>query len=271
MIPSFLITFREVIEASLIVAAILGILSKLGDKKGMRTVWWASGSAALVSSFLLIIGSLFGLRIQQIYRGRTEEIIEGILMIISAVFITWAVFFLHNYFGKYKTKLLQKIKKNVQQEEQKGLFLLAFTAVVREGFEIVLFLSTVFFSASPQKILAGFSAGALSALLVSWGLFTATLRLPIFYAFRITSTLLILFAAGLLARGVHEFTEAGFIPVFGRLTFHILPEQTNFISEMIKAVFGITRQMDYGQLTLYLGYSLVMVWWVFFRKKTSAN
>ena len=69
MIPSFLITFREVIEASLIVAAILGILSKLGDKKGMRTVWWASGSAALVSSFLLIIGSLFGLRIQQIYRG----------------------------------------------------------------------------------------------------------------------------------------------------------------------------------------------------------
>ena len=113
MIPSFLITFREVIEASLIVATILGILAKLGDKKGMRTVWWASGSAALVSLFLLIAGSLFGLQMQQIYTGRTEEIIEGILMVVSAVFITWAVFFLHNYFGKYKTKLLQKIKKTV--------------------------------------------------------------------------------------------------------------------------------------------------------------
>ena len=270
MIPSFLITFREVIEASLIVAAILGILAKLSDKKGMRTVWWATAAAAAVSLIVLVVGSLIGLKIQQIYTGRTEEMIEGILMVTSAVFITWAVFFLHNYFGRYKTKLLQKIKKTVQQEEQKGLFLLAFTAVVREGFEIVLFLSTVFFSSNPQKILAGFSAGALSAVLVSLGLFTVTLRLPIFYAIRITSTLLILFAAGLLARSVHEFAQAGFIPELGRMTIHILPKKATFISDMVKSVFGITRQMDYTQLSLYLAYTLLMTWWVFFRKKTPA-
>src|SRR3989338_3028665 len=103
MIPSFLITFREVIEALLIVAAILGILAKLSDKKGMRTVWWATAAAAAVSLIVLVVGSLIGLKIQQIYTGRTEEMIEGILMVTSAVFITWAVFFLHNYFGRYKT------------------------------------------------------------------------------------------------------------------------------------------------------------------------
>src|SRR3989338_982292 len=116
MIPSLLISFREAIEASLIVATILGILAKIGDKKGMRTVWWATGAAAAVSLIVLVVGSLFGLKIQQIYSGRIEEIIEGTLMVTSAVFISWAVFFLHNYFGKYKTKLLQKIKNTVEKE-----------------------------------------------------------------------------------------------------------------------------------------------------------
>src|SRR3989344_6268229 len=173
MLPAFLITFREVIEASLIVATVLGI------------------------------------RIQKIYSGKTEELIEGVLMVTSAIFITWAVFFLHNYFGKYKTRLLAKIKSSVENEEQKGLFWLTFTAVFREGFEIVLFLSTIYFSSNPERIFAGFLTGLMGALVVSFGLFTATLKLPVYSAFRVTSLLLILFAAGLLARGIHEFAEFG--------------------------------------------------------------
>ncbi|KKS97611.1 MAG: iron permease FTR1, high-affinity iron transporter [Candidatus Gottesmanbacteria bacterium GW2011_GWA2_43_14] len=271
MIPSFLITFREVIEASLIVATILGILAKLGDKKGIRTVWLATGAATTTSLLLLLLGSLFGLSMQKLYSGRTEEVIEGSLMVISAVFITWAVFFLHNYFGKYKTKLIQKIKKTVENQEHRGLFILAFTAVFREGFEIVLFLSTIFFSVSPQNIFTGFAAGFVLALLVSLGLFTATLRLPVFYAFRMTSILLILFAAGLLARGVHEFAEAGFVPEIGRMTIHFLPEKVTFVSDMVKAVFGLTRHMDYVQLSMYLVYTILMTWWVFFRKRNRTS
>ncbi len=141
MLPSFLITLREVIEASLIVATILGILVKLKQNKEIKTVWLATAAAGLVSIGLLLLGSLFGIKMQELYVGRIEELIEGILMTISAVFITWAVFFLHNYFGRYKTVLIHKIKKSVEQKEQKGLFILVFTAVLREGFEIVLISS----------------------------------------------------------------------------------------------------------------------------------
>src|SRR3989304_8941748 len=102
MLPSFLITFREVIEAALIVATILGILTKLGRKKEIKTVWLATAAAAAVSVLLLLAGSIAGIKIQENYSGPTEEFIEGILMLVSAVFITWAVFFLHNYFGRYK-------------------------------------------------------------------------------------------------------------------------------------------------------------------------
>jgi len=66
MLPSFLITFREAIEAALIVATILGILAKTGQKKEIRTVWLATALATLVSITLLIGGSLAGLKGQEI-------------------------------------------------------------------------------------------------------------------------------------------------------------------------------------------------------------
>lgn len=266
MLPAFLITFREVIEASLIVATILGILVRLKQKKGVRSVWLATLAAAGVSVVLLLSGSLVGVKVQEIYSGKTEALIEGILMISSALFITWAVFFLHNYFGKYKAHLLQKIKSSLENEEQKGLFWLTFTAVLREGFEIVLFLTTIYFSSNPAQILGGFLAGILGALLVSFGLFTASLKLPIFYAFRITSLLLILFAAGLLARGIAEFAEFGILPEIGRMTLFALPADSTVVRDLLKAVFGVTQKMDVIQLTVYGTYVILMSWRVFVRK-----
>ena len=268
MLPAFLITFREVIEATLIVATILGILYKLNHKNSIRTVWSATIAAAVVSSALLGLGSLLGIKIQELYTGRVEELIEGIFMVTSAVFITWAVFFLHSYFGKYKVQLLQKVKKTLEAQEQKGIFMLVFTAVFREGFEIVLFLSTIYFSSDPAHILSGFISGILAGLTISFLFFNATLKMPIFYAFRVTSGLLIVFAAGLLARGIHEFAEAGLIPEMGAVMLRIIPAKGTFLGDMIKAVFGITQSMDYMQIGLYIIYTAVMTWFVFFRKNT---
>lgn len=269
MMPSFLITLREVIEASLIVATILGILTKLHQKKSIRTVWTATGLAAALSITLLGVASVFGIKIQEIYSGRIEEFIEGILMATSAVFITWAVFFLHTYFAKYKTHLLVKIRDTVRNGEKKALFWLVFTAVFREGFEIVLFLSTIFFSSNPRAIFTGFAGGLVGGLLISLGLFAATLRLPVRYAFRTTSILLILFAAGLFARGVHEFTEAGMLPELSGITLVFVPEKATLAGDMVKAIFGITRIMDVVQLTIYGTYIAFMMWWVFIRKEKS--
>lgn len=259
MLPSFLISLREVIEASLIIATILGILVKLNQQQAIKTVWLATGVAAAMSILLLGIGSLIGLRVNEIFESH-EPYIEGSLMVVSAIFITWAVFFLHNYFAQYKTKLLQRIKERLEQEEQRGLFMLVFTAVFREGFEIVLFLSTVYFSSDPLSIFTGFLGGTVVALIISLGLFTATLKLPVFYAFRTTSILLILFAAGLLARSVHEFTEVGMLPEIGKLTFAFIPPKATFTGDILKAVFGITQKMDLIQISIYSFYVIFMSW-----------
>lgn len=267
MIPAFLITFREVIEASLIVATILGILVKLNQTKGIKTVWYATAAATALSISLLGVGSIFGLKVQEIYSGRVEELVEGVLMITSAVFITWAVFFLHTYFTQYKVRLLQKVKETVEKEEQRGLFILVFTAVFREGFEIVLFLTTIYFSSDPQSIFAGFGAGLVGGLLISLALFSATLKMPIYYAFRVTSILLILFAGGLLVHGIYEFAEAGILPEISKTTFHFLPEKSSFSGQMLQAIFGLTKTMDLIQISTYAAYVTFMSWWVFFRNK----
>lgn len=265
MLPAFLITLREVIEASLIVATILGILVKLKQKSSIKILWYATATAGIVSIILLLLGSILGLKIQEVYSGHTESVIEGILMIVSALFITWAVFFLHNYFGKYKTRLLVKINKAVGKKSQTALFILVFTAVAREGFEIVLFLSTIYLSDNPASILSGFTLGTVLALIISFGLFTAALKLPVFYAFRISSILLILFAAGLLARGVHEFAEVGILPEIGKMTLNFIPDSVTVPGMFIKSIFGITRRMDLAQISLYSIYAGIMFYWVFGR------
>src|SRR5438105_375431 len=122
MIPTLLITLREVIEAALIVATILGILTKLHHKKGMKTVWAATMTAFGISALLVGVGSLVGLEVQEFYK-HIEAPIEGTLMILSAGFITWAVFFLHKQFAHYKVALLQKVKTTIAKKEERGIFL----------------------------------------------------------------------------------------------------------------------------------------------------
>lgn len=270
MFPTFLITVREVIEASFIVATILGILMKLKQKSGIKTVWIATGAASAVSILLLAVGSILGLHIQEVYE-KHEPYIEGVLMVISAIFITWAVFFLHTFFASYKARLLKRLKETVEQQEQKGLFILVFTAVFREGFEIALFLSTIYLSSNPQQIFIGFTGGLISGLLISFVLYVATQRMPVRYAFRMSSILLVLFAAGLLARGIHEFAEVGLLPEVGIMDFTFMPQKGTFVADIIKAVFGITPKMDLIQLSLYGLYILFMCWYIFFRKSSQSR
>jgi high-affinity iron transporter len=248
-------------------ATILGILVKLNNKPAQKTVYVATITAFAVSLALLVGASLLGYKIHILYTGKVEDFIEGVLMILSALFITWAVFFLHSYFGSYKVRLLQKVSHSLSDNEQKGLFFLTFTAVFREGFEIVLFLSTIYFSENPISVLSGSFGGLVLGLLISAAFFTATLRLPIYLTFKITSILLVIFAAGLLGRGIHEFAELRLLPEFGEVTFKFLPHSASFFGQMLKSVFGISQEMQGSQIGSYALYTAIMAWILYLRHK----
>lgn len=258
MLPSFLITLREVIEAMIIVATLLGIISKLKWDGAVKTVWIATLSAGVLSIVLVSLGSIFGFQLQKFYSGQVEQITEGILMTISALFITWAVFFLHRFFSQQKGILLKSVKKTIQNQQTKGLFILVFTAVFREGFEIALFLMSIYLSTSPKEVALGFMGGLALGILISFAFFKTSTRLPVQYAFRISTILLVLFAAGLFVRGIHEFMEAQIIPELFQFSLFFIPSKGTFIGDMIKSVFGITQKMDIIQIGVYLLYTIGM-------------
>jgi len=262
MLAALLISLREVIEATLIVATILGILVKLNHTKLVKTVGLATVTALVVSVGLLAVGSFLGFKVQELYSGEIEEVIEGSLMMLSAAFVTWAVFFLHNTFGHNKIKLIEKINLTVNTGERNAIFILVFSAVLREGFEIVIFLSTLYLSTNPREIFSGFLIGLFLGLVFCFVVLKTTVKLPIHYAFKVTSILLVIFAAGLFSRGIHEFTEIGVIPEFSKITFAFIPEKQSTSGEFIKTLFGVTQKMDYLQIAVYSSYIAFMSWWI---------
>ena len=266
MLPAFLITLREVIEASLIVATILGILEKLKEFKSLKTVWLATAAACILSLMIVAGGSLAGFKIHELYEEK-EALFEGVMMVVSAVFITWAVFFLHKYFAQYKLRLLQKMKSTLATRVQTGLFLLVFTAVFREGLEIAFFLSTIYLSSRPVAVFSGVVFGSVTAIFISLALFRAAFKLPVYRTFQLTTLLLILFAAGLLGRGIHEFQELGMLPGLQQVTFAFLPPSQYFASELIQVVFGWSQKMTSLQLVVYATYIEIMRRYVYGKKR----
>jgi len=203
MIPTLLITLREVIEAALIVATIIGMLTKLNQTNQIKTVWTAT-TCALALSFLFVFGgSILGMNMQKIYTPAAEKI----LYILSAVFITWTVFFLHNQIGLKKLHLSQ------------GVFLLTLTAVLREGIEIALFLSTVYLTNTPFAILTGFVSGIILGIGISVLFFSATIHMSMHVAFRVISFLLILVAGNLLTHALPLYVGLTYIFLMHRWVF----------------------------------------------------
>lgn len=224
MIPAFLITLREVIEASLIVATILGVLTNLHQDKKIKTVWSATACALAASFLLVFFGSTLGVNIQKIYTPATE----GFLSILSAFFITWAVFTLHNRFARKKMHLLSRMKETIKQD---GIFLFTFTSVFREGIEIALFLSTQYVTNVPLAVITGFAGGIAAGIFISLLFFYGTIHMPVFWAFRATSYLLILVAGISLARGLSEFHVQTIttIPAIAGLTYIFLMHRWVFV------------------------------------------
>ncbi|HID89234.1 MAG TPA: hypothetical protein EYH27_01925 [Anaerolineales bacterium] len=219
MLASGLITLREGLEAALIVGIVLSVLRRLGHADRARAVW--AGVAAAVGSSLVV-----GLAIQRLgvaFEGRGEEIFEGATMLLAAVVLTWMIFWMRRQGRQIQTELEQDVRRATATGGNGPLFALAFIAVVREGIETVLFLTAAAFTATPAHTLLGGVLGLALAVGLGWLMFAAGRRLNIRLFFRVTGILLLLFAAGLVAQGVHEFQEAALLPTFVEHVWNINP------------------------------------------------
>jgi high-affinity iron transporter len=265
MIAASLLAFREGLEAALILGIVFSVLRRVEQADPARSettgrmarpVWVGAILAALVS-FAAGLG-LYAMGIG--LEGQAEYVFEGLAMLVAAGVLTWMIFWMDRQGQAIQTEL----EHNVRQATLGGrwaLFSLAFLAVLREGIELALFLTAAAFTATAGATLLGGLIGLGLAVVAGWLLFSTTARLNVRTFFRVTSILLIFFAAGLVAHGVHELNEAGWIPAVVEHIWDLNPvlDEGSAVGLVLKALFGYNGNPSLTEVVAYIGYWVVVL------------
>lgn len=257
MLAAALITLREGLEAALIVGIALSVLRRLGYTRRQAQPVWA-GVAAAVGVSLAV-----GVAIQRLgiaFSGRSEELFEGITMLLAAAVLTWMIFWMQKQGRQIESSLAQDVRRAMAAHRPWALFSLAFVAVVREGIETALFLTAAAFSArgaaAGTAVLVGGALGLAAAISLGWLTFAAGRRIKVHLFFRVSGVLLLLFAAGLAAHGIHELQEAGWLPT---LVEHVwdtnaILDETSPVGSLLKALFGYNGNPSLLEVLTYATY-----------------
>ncbi|NOZ05078.1 MAG: high-affinity iron transporter [Chloroflexi bacterium] len=263
MIAAGIITFREGLEAALIVGIVLGYLKKAGDAKSRRLAWLGVILAVASSIALAALLQAIGAELQ----GRLEQIFEGTTMLLAALILTWMIFWMRNQAYHIREGLEQGLRQAIASNASWGILGLTFLAVFREGVETALFLSAAAFSNTGSGLLEGSVLGLILAAGVGWGFYRAAARMDLGKFFDVTSVLLLLFAAGLVAHGIHEFQEAALFPT---LVAHVwdtnaILDENSFVGLMLKSLFGYNGNPSLLEVIAYVGYYAIILssirWW----------
>jgi high-affinity iron transporter len=257
MFAATLLAFREGLEAAIILGIVLSVLGRTGQKGQAWIVWLGAGLAGLISLAAGI--ALYGLGIA--FEGRAEEIFEGIAMLLAAGVLTWMIFWMARQGRALQTELELGVRRAALSGGVWALFSLAFVAVLREGIELALFLTAAAFTVTAGATLLGALLGLAAAVLAGWLLFATTTRLNVRAFFQVTGVLLIFFAAGLVAHGVHEFNEAGWIPSVIEHVWNINPvlDEGSEVGQILKALLGYNGNPSLTEVVAYAGYWIAVL------------
>ena len=251
MLPSFLLSLREGLEAALIIGIVFGVLARLNRQDLKPAVWWGV-IAAVVASIMVGFGlNLLGMS----FEGKAEEIFEGLALLFAAGVLTWMILWMQKQGRHMKTGIENETTKALSTGG-KALFLLAFLAVFREGLELAIFLLATSFVSGGMLTGIGALLGLGSAVILGWALFSTTNRLSLRSFFQITNILLIFFAAGMVAYGVHELNEAGWIPAIIYPVWdinHILSDKSE-LGLVLKALFGYNGNPSLTEVIAYVSF-----------------
>ena len=264
MISSFVITFRETLEAALIIGIILAYLVKTKRTKYNNIVYLGITSAIIAS----IISAFLFNTLAGGFTGRAEEIFEGIAMLVAAFMITFMILWMLKQ-KHVQTELHQKVQKEIDEQHKAGLFFLVFISVFREGIETVLFLSAANFVSSTGNSVIGALLGIVIAIGLGYAIFVWGKNLNLKKFFNVTGIILILFAAGLVAHGVHEFQEAKLLPTYVEHVFDINPPENpdgsfpalhekGSVGSIAKGLLGYNGNPSLIEIFSYLAYILII-------------
>jgi high-affinity iron transporter len=261
-VPIFL-ALREGLEAVLVVVIILLYLKKTNQKIYYKYVYLGIILATIASVIFAIIFSIaFGG-----FTGILEQIFEGTTFIISGIFILTLVLWVSKEGPKMRENLEGKVDESIKAQKVFSISITTFIIIIREGIELILLTTGAASIGSLNQVnvilgsIIGLAISILIGILIFYGI--KSINLQTF--FKITNIMLILFAAGLITYGIHEFIEAGIInPIIDEVwnIKHILPESfpdgnpatpefLEIIGALLKALFGYNANPALLEVIIY--------------------
>ena len=259
---SFLITLREGLEMALVVAIVLAYLRGTGRRELFRPVWAGTALAMVVS---LVAGIAF-YNFAGDFEGRTEQFVEGVLALSAAGVLTWMIFWMRSHARGISRELQQKVDAAASRSTA-AIAAVAFVAVAREGFETALFLvGAEVNGSSGARIVIGGIIGLAVAAVIGYFVYEGGHRIDLRRFFTVTGALLILFAAGLFAKGIHEFRE--FFEIEGSLANSAWdvtsgPLARGWFNDFLAGMFGWAPNAEVLRVVAYFAY-LIPVAYLFF-------
>ncbi|CAB4330818.1 MAG: iron transporter [Actinobacteria bacterium] len=252
MLSTFIIALREGLEASLIVGILVAYILK-SDRKNLLLPLWSGVAAAIVASLGL------GFALSQTSGGLSERanaLFAGTTSFVAVALVTWMVFWMKRSARYLKTDLHGKMDSAVRTGPL-ALAGAAFFAVIREGLETALFIYSNFKTVADTRSSAlGLLLGFAVSISLGYLIFKSSIKLNLSKFFRYTGIALVVVAAGVLAYGVHEFQELGWLSGADSLAWDISSRMPadSIAGAALGGTVGFDTSTSWMQLAIWATY-----------------
>ncbi|MBD0337156.1 MAG: FTR1 family protein [Cyanobacteria bacterium Co-bin13] len=277
-LPTFLITLREGVEAALVVGIVLACLNKANQPQLNR--WAYLGVlAGLVGSIMIGIALGSGLQQLQLVVPNLEAVVKPLLNVlfcaIAIILLSWMLVWMTQQSRSLKSEIEGSVTAALKKGDTAAwsVFSLICIAVLREGFETVLFLFTTVQQGSTTAAVGGAIAGLVTAALIGLALFRWGIRINLKQFFQVMGVLLLLIVGGLVLSAFKNLDAA--LAAISQLDLRnsdlcfsqtscilgpqvwdgsgILPEK-KFPGILLKTLFGYREHLYLLQVLAYLGF-----------------
>ena len=261
MIPTFVITLREGVEASLIVGIIAAFLVKEGRRDALRQMW-----AGVAIAVALCLGVAVALEIVgQDLPQKQQEGLETVIGLIAVCAVTYMIVWMRRNARGIKATLEGEAASALAAGSTLALVGMAFLAVLREGLETSVFLLAAFQN-STDTTAAGSGAvlGLVAAIAIGLGLYRGGVRINLSRFFRITGLVLVFVAAGLLATAAHTAHEAGWVNGMQAQAVDLswLVQPGTVSGSLLTGMLGLQPRPVTIEAILYVAYAVPMALYV---------
>jgi high-affinity iron transporter len=209
-LPTFLITLREGVEAALVVGIVLALLKKANQSQLSSWVYAGVAVGIVISA---AVGGLFTWLIQVLgaanpqYTSVVQPMLQTVFSILAIAMLSWMLIWMTQQAKVMKSQVQGAVTQALTQNSHAGwgVFSLILIAVVREGFETVLFIAANF----QQGLLPvlGAIAGLATATLIGVLLFKWGVKINIRQFFQVMGVFLVLIVAGLVVSAWKNFDQ----------------------------------------------------------------